>query len=336
MGDALGQAIAALDYLRGPPVDPPGAVGHKEWLHFCVQDAGVELLVNFSFMATGSGEPRARTVLLWRESTWEGSVEEPAEVFAPPGGMAMRLGGHGVTFRRGGFDLVLQSGRVRGALRLEPATFPMSLANVSLERGHRLRWVVVPRLRASGEVTVDGRRHVLRDAPAYHDHNWGLFAWGSDFAWDWGFALPLAPDNPWSLVFSCVSNAGRTVVQQQALALWHGDRQVRLFRDAELTLERGALRRPGRLTKVPPVMALLSPGTATDVPATLIVRARAQTDEATVTFRAGEIAPILVPNDGPRGVTAINEVTGTVSAHGFVAGRRVELEGRGVFEFLGR
>ena len=121
----------------------------------------------------------------------------------------------------------------------------------------------------------------------------------------------------------------------QAVFLWKGPRQHRLFRGRELTVWHEGLLRPRRVFKLPRVMALAHPENVTDVPKRLVVRARRDSDRIDVVFETQDVAQVIIPNDDDLGVTIIHEVAGNVAVEGQVGGERVQLEGPSIFEFLG-
>jgi hypothetical protein len=78
------------------------------------------------------------------------------------------------------------AGTVRLALTVTPSPnryFPP----VELREGDFLSGYVVPGLRASGSGGICINQHCTRftDAPAYHDHNWGVWR---NVTWEWGMA----------------------------------------------------------------------------------------------------------------------------------------------------
>ncbi len=338
------EALAGADWLRRSPFLHGGAQGHKEWWHFAAYAPGLDVLVNFSLVddsraGAPPGQEFARVTVLVRHGRWDGDVEriDAAQVEAPGGGLSMRFGPHTAEFRDGCYHLrVALSGRpIAVDLVLRPEVLPSVAHNIPLDAGPPLHWLVVPRCRAQGTVTLDGVVHTLTDAPAYHDHNWGHFDWGRDFAWEWGFGLPPQGDNPWSMVFVRLSDRAHTLARMQALFLWRGAWQHRVLRGAEVTITREGLLRPQRVLKVPRTMALVAPSPATDVPARLIVEARGRGDVVRCVFTAHDLAQVVIPNDHNPGNTIINEVGGEVSVEGVVRGERVQMDGRAVFEFLG-
>ena len=93
--------------------------------------------------------------------------------------------------------------------------------------------------------------------------------------------------------------------------------------------------RPKRVLKIPRVMALLSPGAATDVPSWVEMRAQGDGDRLVYRFEAEDLAQVVIPSDTELDVTIINEVTGRSSLEGRLRGEKLSVEGRAVCEFLG-
>jgi phage tail tube protein FII len=121
---------------------------------------------------------------------------------------------------------------------------------------------------------------------------------------------------------------------RQALYVWHEREPVGLWRDFAMTMDHeGFLGRSPSLT-LPAVMRLLQPGSASDVPA-LVRVAGTGNDELEMTFEPAEYVRIVVPSEvDPQGVVVLNEISGSISARGRVAGRVLDVEATGVFELL--
>jgi hypothetical protein len=338
------QAILRADYFRRSPFALGGPQGHKEWLHFCVYGQDIDVLANFSICddvrpGAISGTEFARVTVLVREQEWDGDVDlyESSAVLVPGGRVEATFGSNYVVFEDGEYHifLKLRDRPIAMDLHLRPMTMPSLANNIQLDPGPPINWLVVPRLVARGTVRVGDREHHIENAPAYHDHNWGHFAWGRDFAWEWGFALPHDPRVPWSLVFVRLSDRAHTRALMQAIFLWKGMRQTRVLRAADVEVRHIGHLRPARVFKVPRVMGLISPDILPDVPARLWVRGEGDGDEVECVFDARDGAQVIVPNDHDFGVTIINEVSGTVRLSGQVRGETVQMEGRAIFEFLG-
>ena len=338
------QAVLRADYLRRSPFSLGGPGGHKEWLHFCVYGQNIDVLANFSLCDDVRADAKpgtefARVTVLVREESWNGDVDLYAteDVIVHGGCVDAAFGANVVAFRDGEYHLSVQLRErdISMSLRLRPITMPSLANNIQLDPGPPINWLVIPRLLASGTVNVEGRVHRLENAPAYHDHNWGHFAWGRDFAWEWGFALPHNAEVPWSLVFVRLSDRSHTRALMQAIFLWKGMRQHRVIRAHDVNVRHIGHLRPENVFKVPRAMALISPDILPDVPAQLHVRGEADGDFLNCVFAARDGAQVIVPNDHNLGVTIINEVSGTVQLSGEVRGETVSMEGRAIFEFLG-
>ena len=195
-------------------------------------------------------------------------------------------------------------------------------------------WLVVPRLAASGTIVVDRRVYKLENAPAYHDHNWGHWLWGQDFAWQWGFALPAKMDQAWSIVFDRVTNRARNQIQELKLSVWQEDKLQRIFAHSDIQVrERGYLH-PERVPKFPRIMGLITPESTPDVPRTFEIEAASGDDRVRCLFQAQDVGQIVVPNETDLEMTVINEVSGLIEGEGVVKGKSFSVHGQGLFEFL--
>lgn len=342
------RALEAHGYLRHSNTRWAGEPGHKEWLHFAIHDGPLDLLVNLSLVddiapSARPGDQIARIVCLAREGTlegaWFGDIDHyrRSEVRSPAGKLELAFAHNHAVFRRGALELEARMKRVPISveLALEPLTLPAQKNNVLVDGCPPIQWLVVPRLAASGRVLCAGREYRLERALAYHDHNWGYFRWGKNFAWEWGYAAPEQEENPWTLVFVRLLDRPHLTDLMQTVFVWKRERQMRLFRGAELEVWHEGLLRPARVFKLPRVMGLASPGNLTDVPRRLEVRAQRGSDRVAVTFVTRDVAQVIIPNDDDMGVTIIHEVAGEVEVDGRIDGERVEFRAPSIFEFLG-
>lgn len=350
--DVYGPAIRRLDHLRRSPSLLGGPGGHKEWLHFAVHTAGLDVLVNFSLVDEPIGGQRpcghhdgpwreaARLTLLVRDQGgWSGDVDafREDEVEVRTGDIDMKLGHNAIRFEDGAYVINARARHrdIACDLRLVPACMPTLAPNIPLETGPPIHWCVLPRSLATGSVQVGGRTHELAGAPSYHDHNWGRWKWGDDFAWEWGFGLPDDPSEPWSMVFVRLTNRARSRTMAQGLFLWRDGVQRRTFREHDMKVWHEGYLRPTRVTKVPSVMGLVHPQLPTDVPQVLHFSAGVRGDHVRGSFTCGDVAQVVIPGEREYNVTIINEVSGRVALEGQVGGERIELHGSAVFEFLG-
>jgi len=338
------RALADNGFMRRSRFGWDGIAGHKEWLHFALHVEGLDLLVNFSVVddvrpGIRAGTEQSRLVCLVREKSWLGDIDHFSrdETRVVGGRLDVRFAHNFAMLKNGKLEL---SARMRDLpvsleLSLDPVTLPTQANNLQVEGCDPINWIVVPRLLAHGEVRIEDRRYVISGATAYHDHNWGRFRWGKNFAWEWGYAAPDSRQNPWTLVFVRLSDRPHLADLMQAIFLWKGERQVRLFRAGELRVRHEGLLRPQRVFKLPRVMRLVCPSNVTDIPKKLVVRAERGRDYIDLEFLPTDVAQVIIPNDDDLGVTIIHEVAGKVAVSGRIDGERVLIEGSSIFEFLG-
>jgi hypothetical protein len=341
--DAIAHLIAQSDVLHPPLLQAGGAGWYKEWHHFCAITPEVQVILNLNLSgdsrpAAKPGGRQARAVVLVQDGAWHGDVDHipDRDVSVAAGRVDLHLGHNRIDYRQGGFEVsaALQNRPVSLMLRFTPVTWPLMLLSDTPIGAGRINWIVVPRLQATGTVIVGKKVYRLEGAPAYHDHNWGRWLWGHDFAWEWGYALPDSPAVPWTLVFDRTTDRRRTQSLELTLALWKGERVFRIFTQREVSVRPSGFLRMERVPKIPGVMRLVSPVNTADIPQRLEISARQNGDWLQGQFEAADAAQIVIPNETDLGVTTINEVSGRLSLAGEVRGERVALEGRGIFEFL--
>jgi hypothetical protein len=223
---------------------------------------------------------------------------------------------------------------LHATLSFRPVARPALTRSIPLGHATPMQWFVVPRLEASGQVRIGNRLHHVRACPAYHDHNWGRFRWGGDFAWEWGVGVS-APATGWSLIYYRITDRGRHVVVAQGLLLWCGADHSRTFRDGDLSVRSHGFLRTAGCPRLPRVMHLAVMGSAADLPTRLEASARNGRDAADVTFDLETPARIFVPNDDGEddGVTSISECPATATVSGRIGGAAVAFSCHSIVEF---
>jgi hypothetical protein len=161
-------------------------------------------------------------------------------------GADLALGGNRVTQRDGRYRLEASVGGPAGTLLFELSMTPdpnRYFPPVSLREGEYLSGYTVPALSgsATGRICLAGRCRTVRGAPAYHDHNWGV--WRA-VTWDWGAAR----GEVFNLLYGAVYAPDDTVLARQtgappvlvALVDSLGVRQILRARRIEYEGERAA------------------------------------------------------------------------------------------------
>lgn len=315
---------------------------YKEWFHFSVVAAELDLLVNFS--ATYDGNPNHApafrlTTLARVGGEWTGSVTTVSDVLVSwlPGRVGVRLGESQFSFDGTAYIVAVRAPDLGldAHLRLRPRTSPSVVHNVELGVGPPLHWTLLPWLDADGEVGVRGRTFAVERAASYHDHNWGSFRWGGDFAWEWGYATVRSDTATWTVVFVRMGDRAGHRTYRQGVFLWRNHKQVLACRGGQVQFDREGCFRRQRVFGVPAVLAVAHPGAASTVPQTLEVNC----EDADVTLRLAfcpdDVARVIVPHDGSSGSTVIFETLGSLHLEGAVRGEDVRATGRAVVEFLG-
>jgi len=338
----LPRIITLTDHLRLADETSPHPEQYKEWHHFCILERDVEVILNLSVMydnrpAASPNSRLARLILLVHDGGWDGDVVEIPwrEVALNPGRIDMRLGQNFLRFADGIYrvSIALETRPITLEMTLRPTAYPL-LRNRAPIGGGAIDWLVVPRLEASGVLACGRRVHRIDRALAYHDHNWGSWLWGDDFAWEWGFALPERQGAPLSLVFDRMTNRARSQVQELKLSLWRDDHLVRIFAHQEITALPQGFLTLSRVPKFPRIMSLIAPEVTTDVPRSLEIDAVSGADHIHFCFETQDLAQLIIPNETDLGETTINEAVGVINAAGIIKGQPVDFEGKGFFEFL--
>lgn len=339
LGAAL---IRQSDYWRRSPASAGGRAGHKEWSHFCVFGPPVDLLVNVSLM----DEPRGgvarvetpRLTLLARDSDgWDGDVRSfrPNSARLVGGGVDIDVAGNRIAFDDGIYELEarLPERDLEVRLRFLPKARSALTSSSRLAPAGGIKWFVLPRLEAEGEIRLRGRRHRLRRALAYHDRDWGRFVWGGDFAWEWAIVLPSDPRVPWSVVFQRITDRARLRAVSQSVLLWRASAYARTWQSDEIAVRPAGLLRRRHSLRVPRVMSLVAPGHATGLPKRLDVDATSGRDELRLRFELEDYAQIAIPNDDGPGVTLLSEVRAQARVEGTVRGEPIGFDGAAFMEW---
>jgi hypothetical protein len=334
-------AFTRSDYWRRAPPQSGESVLHKEWSHFCAATPELDVIINFSLMehvwCGGAEIPRVTMIVRHDRNVWEGDVVQyaPGEAIIGQAQTNIDIGGNAIRFADPAYHVkaAIESGALRADLRFRPVARPALASSVRLSGRQRMRWLVVPRLVAEGEIVAGGRSFMLKDAPAYHDRNWGHFRWGENFSWEWATILPDSQSVPWSLVYMRISDGTRNRTYSQGLMVWRGANSKRVFHGGDIRLRQADWLKQDRVLRLPRIVNLMIGGQASPVPRGLDIEARAWTDYIDATLAFEDMAQVGVPNDGPDGLTLLSEVTGAAEVAGRVDGEEVQFHGRVLMEF---
>lgn len=321
--------VADHDYWRGAWLEHERGMPYKEWHHFVVFGGEWTLLFNLNLDGHGAG----RVIVVLDRAGWHGAVTSCRAPQLRPGRLDADFGPAGMRWRGDRFEIWQRGKGACFEIELLPASIPSISHNIRLGAGAQVSWCLVPRLVASGWLEHDGVRLSFADRVAYHDHNWGRFAWGGDFSWEWGCAVPDDPELPWTLIFARMNDRRRHRTTATSMFLLEHGRHLRYFRNAEASIATDGVADSRPAGRVPAAAALLLPDEDREMPRWLRLAAARGEDALHGEVEVVRHGQILVPSEtNPRGIVRLNEATTRVRVHGHCAGRVVEWRGAGLVE----
>jgi hypothetical protein len=318
--------LQALDGWRASAQTAPPQ--WTEWQHVVVVDGSWRLLLNFSLRVE---EGKAVTRLLAMATGpggWSGEVR-PEPAVLRPGAVDCYFGASSFRLGPEGYQVELRTPTVEGHLHLEPIAAPFFVPGIRLDQGLRFHWLAVPRLVATGQLRVGGQTRRLHRVPAYHDHNWGRFSTGGNYAWEWGFLMPEAEEDPWSVLFLRVSDRARHRCRVQGMALWRDGGLFSSFRDGEIQTEAQGIWQPERVYLIPEQLAH-ELGSGGSMPRRFLMHAARGDDVLNLEVQPGALSRLLLPQ--PDGLTMVNEAAATGKLYGTIRGEPVLWNGAGMLE----
>jgi hypothetical protein len=225
---------------------------------------------------------------------------------------------------------------VSAHLEIRPIARPLFAHNQELCPGSRLHWIVFPRASVRGELAFGGVRRNLAGVTAYHDHNWGGFSWGGDFAWEWGAILANGAREPWTILYSNLQDAARSCARLQQIFVWRGESRVLSASQSAVRVSESPADRAWEPFRLPPVMSLLMPKLATRGPGALRIQADGKEGTIELAIRLESAAQIVVPSERePTRVSGLTELVGRAEMKGRLGGVDVRAEGSCVVELAG-
>jgi hypothetical protein len=326
--------------LRPPLWLDASAPAYKDWLHLNVfdHDSGSVGLVNVSLHGP-PGDRRAQAVgtalMHVPGAGWAGNVEVLPQRDARTGtaSVALEQVALALDHRAGTAEASVRFPQFAFGLRLTArAQVPAILREQRLPLGPGwISWYVVPRLAVEGEATVGSRRLDLRNASAYHDHNWGRWHWGEDLGWEWGTFL--APGTGPAFVFSRTADRSHRHLGRPSLIV-EGLERRRIFSGPGVTVSfSGYL--AGRPRRLPGAMAVLHEDrVAPRLPQAVSITADDGIDRVRIDFTGEAAAQIIAADPMRPGFTFIHETAGSFTYDAEVGRLRRAGGGLGVFEYV--
>lgn len=285
----------------------------QEWHHFIVFHARGTLLVNFSREVDPDGVVVARVIVIHHGATWTHDLVSTADARFSPDGRRAEIAGHRLEIADDAWTVhtATRDRTISAQLRFTTTTRPLVARNREVAADGHLHWVMYPATTVSGAMHVDGETIELDRVAGYHDHNWGHFAWGDDFGWEWGIVAAGGPSAT-TLVCSALTNRSRSRTAIQQLFLWADGAHVWTARGPEIQRHTAGRWPQIRAPRLPAVLSVATPYSASVPPRELVFSAAdgPRRVDAHVTLQAR--SQILIPDaHDPLGVVVLNECIGS-------------------------
>jgi len=333
------ELLARAEALRIPHLPAAAAPDWKDWYHFVLLDVrsgwraianvnlgggGDDAELQFTLVVHAPGEP-ARLHGCSRAIAWR-----PGMVQLRP--LAIRADEVALHFDGQQFSLRIAPQGVALALDLQarPAAAPLLVTEGSPFGSGFIGWALVPRLAASGRLAV-GDAEVEIDAGwfCYQDHNFGRFAWGDDFGWEWIVAHATAADGvELTVVVDLRSDRRHRAGGLPYLFVLAGSQLRKVFLGPAVRLQwawSAAAELPPRL---PGAMATLLADRPVRRPRAVTLEAADERDRIALEIEVADYLEVVAPaNRGP-GLTRIGEASGPATIRLQLGDQR--REGRGL------
>lgn len=325
---AAGQLYDELDRFHLPPQPDPT---WGEWHYFNVA-AGPDEWWYLTWLVGGelpSGRWGGQLLVTHRlpSGRYERFTEgfPAAQVQFDTAAADVVLGGNFVRQTDGRYTLHAVLTGVSDTLRVDLSVTPAPnryFPPVELRGGTAPSGYVVPGLRAvaSGTLCRGTRCTTLTDAPAYHDHNWGVWR---DVTWDWGAARGTSLD----LLYGAVHAPGDSSASSGAPPIFVAlvdSLGVRQILRAHAIRYSGALPPPGTRGATAPAGLRFTAAREDDT-----VEVTATIHDAQATVPGG---PRTQTRDGATPRPSFLQLRGTFRLEGRVGGRAIADSGTGFFE----
>jgi hypothetical protein len=328
------------DRLRLPSPFDPSASRYKDWLHLNIlhHETGSVGLINVSLHGSPL-DPGSRAVgaaLVHVPGVgWIGNVEIRALTEASIGRASIGL-------ERVALSVHHSSRTLAASVRDEENSLAIRLTGRSVAApvvveeplplgSGWISWYAMPRLTLEGEWVIDGARTDLRNASAYHDHNWGRWHWGDDLGWEWGCFL--APSPGAAFVLSRTTDRAHRHLGVPSLVV-RAEQGRRTFSGAAVELEYDGVLE-ATMRRLPGAIAALHQDRArVRLPKSLRISADDGIDHVVLEFTAHAAAQLALADPLVRGYAFIHEMAGEFTYSGVVCKKEISGAGLGVLEHV--
>jgi hypothetical protein len=183
-------------------------------------------------------------------------------------------------------------------------------------------WIELPRLQASGEITLDGTVFPINTHTGYHDHEGGRFDWGTPWGWDTGVILcdPSNAREPESVRFLFyrygpsdeLSYGGISVEKKNGKKKFFGSENIQITREGKFS---------GEQRMIPGVTRLIYPDYNPYIPERIVFSAVDDSDNLNIIFTPRAVCSVIPSSINGKSETELNEMFCSAKLSGSVEGK---------------
>lgn len=352
----IGQ-LSTVDVFH-PPTDSSMMPLYNEWHYFNVIDEEQNLSIICTFKLNGVFN--SSSVLLGYDT---GDENSNASFGSYPIGIAeyssqtpnVTIANSTVRLTPEGYSVHVESddgSTVFDALfkpEVEPSP-EFNASGFSTVPGEGINWIVASsKMKVNGELSVNGKKYILKNERGYHDHNWGYWSWGDDLGWDWGQVTQTKNGlngndvGKYSINFGNITNAGYTQSLRSVLNIWKNREIAATFNDKEIQITHSNFIYVNEPVPMPYLGAYMPAGSFPLPLNTDILVSSDSGDrlniEFTTTSEHSTPLPVSVPTIDENGNVTLKyrviwEMIGTYHVNGEIDGKPVSYVADGFMEYV--
>jgi hypothetical protein len=311
-----------VEALRIPAAPHAAAADWKDWYHFVLWEPanGWRVLANVSLTGGGERASLQYTLVAYApgqaagmQGVSRGSPWHAGMVRTEP--LSIRGNEVELVLRDRGWHLDLQPPRLDLALQLHARadSTPLLVTEESPFGSGHIGWGLVPRLSVDGELRACGQRVAISDDWfCYQDHNFGRFAWGGDFGWEWLVAHAAVPDGrAFTVVIDLRTDRSHQRSGLPYVFIFAGHELRKVFLGPAMTLQWTWSDRAVLPPRLPGTMATLLADRTERVPTGLSVRGADERDQLHLQLVFDAHLQVVAPDAIQPAYTRITELSGT-------------------------
>jgi len=355
--NSLIEELSTVDAFH-PPTNSSMMPLYNEWHYFNVIDEKQNLSIICTFKLNGAFN--SSSVLLGYDT---GDENSNASFGTYPIGIAqyssqtpnVTIANSTVRLTPEGYSVHVESddgSTIFNALfkpEVEPSS-KFSASGFSPVPGEVIHWIVASsKMKVNGELIVNGKKYLIKNARGYHDHNWGYWQWGDNLGWDWGQVIQIRNCSngndigEYSLNFGNITDADHTQSLKSVLNIWKNRKIAATFYDKDIQIKHSNFIYVNEPVPVPYLGAYMPAGSFPLPLNTDILVSSRSGDHLNIEFTTNPEhstpLPVSVPIIDENGNVTLKyrviwEMIGTYHVNGEINGKSVSYVSNGFMEYV--